>query len=182
MRTLRVMARTSISLFRFSLRRVSAMLLEHSRRRELAQTVADHVFGHEHRIEHLSVVHVERKTDEIRRDHRATRPGLDRRFGLRFFRLDDLVHQMIVNKRTFFYRASHRDYFCFTGRPSRRTNMNRIECFFLWRAFFPFDSLPHRAADLLQPAPPLALPRTPPLPGFPAVPRTPPRIPRPPPY
>src|SRR2546428_622556 len=163
MRTLRVMARTSISLFRFRLRRVSAMLLEDSRRRELAQTVADHVFGHEHRIEHLSVVHVERKSDEIRRDHRATRPGLDRRFGLRLFRLEDLVHQMIVNKRTFFDRASHRDYFCFTGRPSRRTTMNRVECFFLWRVLYPLASRPHGEVSCCQPPPPFDLPWPPPF-------------------
>src|SRR6478735_61504 len=76
-----VMALTSIKirLLRFGFGSVRAVFLECARRRELAQTMANHVFGHEYRVEHLAIMNVESEPHEIRGDHRAARPGLDRR-------------------------------------------------------------------------------------------------------
>src|SRR5258708_6259317 len=54
------------------------MRLERSRQRELAQLVPDHVFRDVHRNVLFAVVDRDRQADEIRRDRRAPRPGLDR--------------------------------------------------------------------------------------------------------
>src|SRR3954469_6437745 len=94
----------------------------------------DHVFGDEHGGKNLAVVHAEREADESRRDHRATRPSLDRRLGFSVFGLLDFILKMEVHERTFFDRASHKlRYLFFIGRPSRRTRMKRLEYFFLVR-------------------------------------------------
>src|SRR5215510_8262869 len=45
------------------------------RRRELAEAMSHHVLGDEHGDEELAVVDVEREAHELRRDHRAPRPG-----------------------------------------------------------------------------------------------------------
>ena len=52
--------------------------LEGARRRELAELVADHVLGDQHRDVLAAVVHGDRQTDHVGNDHRAARPGLDR--------------------------------------------------------------------------------------------------------
>src|SRR6266568_8671411 len=108
MRTFSVLACTSIELFRLGLRGVRAMLLEDPGWRKLAQPVAHHVFRDEHRVEDFAVMDIERQADKIRRDHRTARPGLDRRLRPALFGLHDLVGQMLVNERAFFYRSSHR--------------------------------------------------------------------------
>src|SRR5437762_1257231 len=113
MRTLSVLACTSISLFRLGLRGVRAMLLENPGWRKLAEPVAHHVFRDKNRIEDFAVMHVERQSNKIRRDHRTARPGLDRRLRPRLLGLHDLLRQMIVNERAFFYRASHRNLYLF---------------------------------------------------------------------
>src|SRR5262245_32589690 len=95
-------------LLRLRLRRVRAVFLERAGQREFAQPMADHVFGYEHWIENFSIMNVEREADEVRRNHRTTRPGLDRCFRFRVLRLDDFLHQVAVNERTFFNRASHK--------------------------------------------------------------------------
>src|SRR5437867_4537890 len=74
--TLRVMAWTSIKLLCFGLGGVCAVCLEGAGQREFPEPVAHHVLGHEHRIEHLAVVHLEGQPDEIRRDHGTARPRL----------------------------------------------------------------------------------------------------------
>src|SRR6185436_12472690 len=51
---------------------------EDARGRELAQLVADHVLGHEDLQVLAAVVDHERQPDELGRDCRAPRPGLDR--------------------------------------------------------------------------------------------------------
>src|ERR1035438_3212675 len=84
-----------------------SVLLEDARGRELAEPVAHHVFRHEHRVKHLPVVHCEGQADEIRRNHRTPRPGLDRRLGLIRLGLGDLLQQMPVDERAFFNWASH---------------------------------------------------------------------------
>ena len=89
-------------LLRFRFGGVSAVFLEGSRQRKLPEPVADHVLGYEHRIEHFAVVHIERQPNEIRSDHRTPRPGLDRSFRFRVLGLLNLLHQMTIDKRTFF--------------------------------------------------------------------------------
>src|SRR6267378_806236 len=96
------MAWTCIALLRLSFGCVGAVLLECAREGEFSQTMADHVFCYENRIKNFAVVDIESETDKIGRDHRAARPGLDRLLGLGLLRLDDLFHQMAVDKRAFF--------------------------------------------------------------------------------
>src|SRR6185312_11729494 len=57
---------------------VAGVGLEGARRGELAQLVADHVLGDEHRDVLAAVVHGERQADHLRHHHGAARPGLDR--------------------------------------------------------------------------------------------------------
>ena len=56
---------------------VGRVAVEGPRRRELAELVADHVFGDEHRDVLLAVVDAEGQADELRQDRRAARPDLD---------------------------------------------------------------------------------------------------------
>ncbi len=51
--------------------------VEGARRRELAELVADHVLGDQHRNVLLAVVDAEGEAHELRQDRRAARPGLD---------------------------------------------------------------------------------------------------------
>ena len=57
---------------------VARVRLERARRRELAELVADHVLGDQHRDVLPAVVDGDREADHVRQDHRAARPGLDR--------------------------------------------------------------------------------------------------------
>ena len=59
---------------------LAAVAAEGPRRGELAQLVADHVFGHEHLHVQLAVVNHERVADELRHDRAGAGPGLDRLF------------------------------------------------------------------------------------------------------
>src|SRR6516162_9281360 len=67
-RTFRMIACTSIRLLRFGFRGVRAVFLERARQGKLAEPVADHVFGDEHRVEYFAVVNGERQAHEIGRD------------------------------------------------------------------------------------------------------------------
>src|SRR2546423_8177527 len=84
------------------LRGVRTMFLKDSCRRKLAELVADHVLRHEHGNERFAVVHHEGVTDEIRRHHRAARPGLHRLLHARGVHLVDLFKKMPGNERSFF--------------------------------------------------------------------------------
>src|SRR3546814_4616492 len=76
---------------------------EVTRRRELTQLHADHVFVDRHRHELAAVVDAERQADEIRQDRRTARPGLDRRPRAGFLRDLRLLQQMQVDERNFPY-------------------------------------------------------------------------------
>ena len=102
MRTFFVMAWTSISLLGFSFGSVSAVFLEGARGRKFAEAMTDHVFGYEHRGENLAVMNVKSDADEVGRNHRAARPGFDRRLGFCVFGLLDFLHQVKIYKRAFF--------------------------------------------------------------------------------
>jgi hypothetical protein len=88
----------------FFVRRVT---LEGPGERELAQLVAHHLVGDVDRHVLLAVVHGDGQPDELGQNHGATRPGLDRLLVLGGDGLVDLGHQVVVNKRTLFERASH---------------------------------------------------------------------------
>ena len=55
-----------------------AVAAEGPRRREFAQSVTDHLFGHEHLQVDLAVVHHERVPHKLRHDRTRPGPGLDR--------------------------------------------------------------------------------------------------------
>src|SRR2546430_2887388 len=77
--------------------------LEGARRGELAELVADHVLRHVDGDVALAVVHGKRQADEVGRDGRAARPGLDRGRAARApANLLDLLLQVPVNERAFF--------------------------------------------------------------------------------
>ena len=69
------------------------MVLERARRRELAELVSHHVFRDVDRKELLPVVDVEIKPDEVRRNRRTARPGLDGLAVAAFLRGQHFVHQ-----------------------------------------------------------------------------------------
>jgi len=81
---------------------VRPVLLEDTGGREFAQFMADHVFGDKHGVEDFAVVHQERVPNEIRRNGRTARPGLDRLFRTRVVQLLDLLDQMKVGEWSFF--------------------------------------------------------------------------------
>jgi hypothetical protein len=88
----------------FFVRRVT---LEGAREGEFAQLVAHHLVGDVDRHVLLAVVHGNGQADELGQNHGAARPGLDRLLVLGGHGLVDLGHQVVVNKRTLFERASH---------------------------------------------------------------------------
>src|ERR1019366_494532 len=84
-----------------------AVGLEDPGRGELAELVADHVLGDVHRDEGLAVVDVEGVADEIRRDRRAARPGLDRLARARLGCLLDLLEKVVIDEKAFFDGTCH---------------------------------------------------------------------------
>src|SRR6185295_15484935 len=77
--------------------------LEGARRGELAELVADHVLRHVDGDVALAVVDAEGQADEVGRDGRASRPGLDRgRTRRARAYLLDLLLKMPVYERAFF--------------------------------------------------------------------------------
>src|SRR5690606_34598253 len=86
---------------------------EVARGRELAELVADHVLVDGHRDELLTVVDVERQTDELRQDRAAPRPSLDRRAATLVLRFLCLLQQRQFDERTFPDGTSHYRYLFF---------------------------------------------------------------------
>ena len=83
------------------------MLLEDSRGRKFTKLVPHHVLRHEDGVKNFAVVDQKRVAHEVRRNHRAARPGLDRLLRRRRVHPVDFFEEMSVNKRTFFQRATH---------------------------------------------------------------------------
>jgi hypothetical protein len=75
--------------------------LERARRGELAELVPDHVLVDEHGHVLAAVVDRQRQTDHFRHDHRATRPRLDRALVVCSARDFHLLHQVVIDERTF---------------------------------------------------------------------------------
>src|SRR4051794_24324192 len=86
---------------------VAGMAVEGAGRRELAEFVADHVLGHQHRDEFVAVIDPERQPDKLREYCRAPRPGADHLVAPRPARFLRLLQQIAVDKRAFPYRACH---------------------------------------------------------------------------
>src|SRR5438552_10885905 len=86
---------------------VAGMAVEGAGRRELAEFVADHVLGHQHRDEFMAVVDAKGQPDELREDRRPARPGADHLVTARGERLPGFLQQIAVDKGTFPYRAGH---------------------------------------------------------------------------
>src|SRR5579875_3121598 len=75
---------------------------------ELAELVADHVFGDHHRHMLLAVVDAEGQADELGHDGGAARPGLDHVLAGRVLRPVRLRQEVSVDERTFPEGAGHR--------------------------------------------------------------------------
>src|SRR5229473_5046114 len=86
---------------------VAGMAIESPGRRELAEFVADHVFGHQHRDEFVPVIDAKGQPDELRKDRRPPGPGPDHFVAARGARLFRLFQQIAVDERAFPYRACH---------------------------------------------------------------------------
>src|SRR5277367_902702 len=56
---------------------VAGMAVERPGGRELAEFVADHVLGDEHRDKFVAVIDTKGQADELRKDRRAPRPSAD---------------------------------------------------------------------------------------------------------
>src|SRR5688500_10930354 len=74
---------------------------------ELSEPVAHHVLGDVHGDELPSVVHGQRVADELRRNGRAARPGLEDLLLTRAVQLPDALHELVVEVRALLQRASH---------------------------------------------------------------------------
>jgi hypothetical protein len=81
--------------------------LEGTRRRKFAKFMSHHVFRDVNGHKRLSVVDAERVAYKVRRDRRATRPGLDRLLRAGFDGLLDLLEQVIIDEETLLDGASH---------------------------------------------------------------------------
>src|SRR5690606_16240507 len=75
--------------------------------RELAQFVADHGLGHEHRNVLAAVVDGNRVTQHGRDDHRPAGPGLDDVLGTGFVLTDHLAKQVLIDEGALLKTAWH---------------------------------------------------------------------------
>src|SRR5262249_45988930 len=103
---------------------VAGMAVECPRRRELAEFVTHHVFGHEHRNVLETVVDAEGQADELRQDGRTPRPDLDDVLAGRAARGLCLLQHIAVDKRAFPNRTRH----CLTLASSWRAASARCPC------------------------------------------------------
>src|ERR1035437_1096661 len=106
-RVARVSMVTSLFLLDFFVRR---MTLESTGERELTQLVANHLIGDIDRHVLFAVVHRDGQTDEFGQNHGATRPSLNRLFDFGGNGLVGFCYQVVVDKGTFFERASHESF------------------------------------------------------------------------
>lgn len=79
-----------------------AMLLERTRQGKLAQPMAHHVLSDEHRVENFAIMDLESMAHKLRSDNRPTRPSFDGLPCASGIHLNDFVHQVMIDKRSFF--------------------------------------------------------------------------------
>src|ERR1700752_1637302 len=84
------------------------MAAEGPRRRELAELVAHHRLGDEHRDVLAAVVDGDGVTEHPRNDHGPARPGLDNSLGALFVLHVHLLHQVVVNEGPLLQATRHR--------------------------------------------------------------------------
>lgn len=70
--------------------------------RELAQLMTNHILVNQNWHMLPAIVHRDRQADHLREYRRTARPGLDWFAVFVLYGLIDLVHQMMINKWTFF--------------------------------------------------------------------------------
>src|SRR5262249_14016322 len=92
----------------------AAVTLEHTGRREFAQLVPDHFFGHKQFHEHPSVVDFKRRTHEIRHDGAVARPRAERTVVVGPLLFLDLGQQSKIDVRAFLQRTTHNLSFPFS--------------------------------------------------------------------
>ncbi len=80
----------------------SCVSSEDTCRGELAEFMTDHIFSNIDRNELIAVMHSDSQTDEVGRDHRGARPGLDSAFLAGFLSGNHTLFQFVMNIRTFF--------------------------------------------------------------------------------
>src|SRR5580704_15121205 len=120
---------------------IRRMAVERARRRELAELVADHFLGDDHRDVLLPVIDPEGEPDELRQNGRAPRPDADHLVASRLSRGIRLLEQIAVDERTFPNRTRHDRSYLFFFRAWRLTMMNLAVRLFL-RVFMPLVGLP----------------------------------------
>jgi hypothetical protein len=81
---------------------VRTVLLEDTRRRELAEFVTDHVLSDKNRNEGTSVVNVKSMSDEIWSYRGTARPSLDGLLDVTFVEFVDLFEEFPLHERAFF--------------------------------------------------------------------------------
>src|SRR5690348_891191 len=86
---------------------VGRMAVERAGRRELAELVADHLLGDEHRDVLVAVVDTEGQPDELRQDGGPPAPGLDYVVPAGRARGFRLLEQIAVDERAFPDRTRH---------------------------------------------------------------------------
>src|SRR5258708_2965188 len=86
---------------------VGRMAIEGAGRRELAELVADHVLGDQHRDKFMAVIDAKGQADELREDRRAPRPRLDDLVAPGSARFLRLFQEVAVDERPLPYRACH---------------------------------------------------------------------------
>src|SRR4051812_17513750 len=86
---------------------VARVRLERARRSELTQLVTDHVLGNKHRHVLTAVMHRNRQTHHVRKNHRSARPGLDRATIVLLGGNTHLLCKVQVDERTFLDRTRH---------------------------------------------------------------------------
>src|SRR5262249_32199415 len=119
--------------FRLAVRRVA---IERPGRRELAEFVADHLLGHQHRNVLLAVVDAEGEPDELRQNGRAPAPDSDHLVAARRARRLRLLEQIAVDERTLPNRTRHDAVLVYLFRAWRLAMMNLVVDLFL-RVFLP---------------------------------------------
>ena len=86
---------------------VSTVAFEHPGGCKFAKLVSDHVFRYINADKVFTVVNVERMTDEVRNDHAAAGPCLDRALDGLLIHLVDLDEELLLNEGTFFEGSAH---------------------------------------------------------------------------
>src|SRR3989449_960473 len=115
---------------------VAGVAVERAGGSELAQLVADHVLGHEHRDELAPVVHRERVPHQVGKDGRAARPRLHHLLLALPVHVLHLLDQVAVDERALLDRTCHQ------RTPLSRRLMMNLLVRLLTRVLYPLVGWP----------------------------------------